>query len=297
MLGAMAGDIAGSIYERRNIKTKDFDFFSPGCRFTDDTVMTAAVGEALLFWDSLGENRPQIPDFGTFLKKWGRTFPRVGYGSKFKNWVLSEDTEPYESWGNGSAMRVSPCGWAVPLGSWFQDGLEDVLKLARQSAEVTHNHPEGIKGAQAAALAIFLARHGRDSGDIPGCKRKIKGLISELFDYNLDRTLAEIRPNYRFHVSCQKSVPEAIIAFLESTDFEDAVRNAISLGGDSDTIGAITGSIAEAAYGVPDWIRSRVLKFLEPSLENVLKRQEEHLAGRRKAEKSLPADRNQTLRI
>ena len=230
MLGAIIGDIVGSVYEWNNIKTKDFPLFSEKCFFTDDTVMTIAVADALL-------NGGTANAFIDSMKKFGRLYPNAGYGSRFENWLHSDEREPYNSWGNGSAMRVSPCGW-------FAESLEEAEALAKKSAAVTHNHPEGIKGAQATAAAIYLARNETK-------KDKIKEYIESKYNYDLSRTLDAIRPSYRFNETCQETVPEAIIAFLESSSFEDAIRNAISLGGDSDTLAAITGSIAEAAYGIP----------------------------------------------
>lgn len=237
MLGAVIGDVVGSIYERNNIKTKDFELFKPTCSFTDDTVMTIAVAKALLVTK---EKTAGTVD-ERFLKKelikqmqeYGRKYPYAGYGGTFCRWLMLENPQPYNSFGNGSAMRVSPCGYIAVT-------LEEALELAKISAEVSHNHPEGIKGAQATATAIFLARCGKT-------KEEIKQYIEEYF-YILDRTLDEIRPEYCFNESCQGTVPQAIQAFLESTDFEDAVRNAVSLGGDSDTLAAITGSIAWAFY-------------------------------------------------
>ena len=245
MLGAIIGDIVGSVYEWHNIKTKDFPFFREDCFFTDDTVMTVAVAEAI-------RNGGTSDDYIDAMKKWGRLFPGAGYGGRFGGWVLSEDREAYNSWGNGSAMRVSPCAWAY-------DTLEEVEQAAEVSAAVTHNHPEGIKGAQATAACIFLARKGKS-------KQEIKAYVENTYEYDLSRTLDEIRPVYRFNESCQETVPEAIIAFLESSGFEDAIRNAISLGGDSDTLAAITGSIAEAAYGIPEEISSHALSILDDCL-------------------------------
>ncbi|NES82238.1 MAG: ADP-ribosylglycohydrolase family protein [Moorea sp. SIO2B7] len=242
MLGAIAGDIIGSVYERRsnNIKTKDFPLFSPKSRFTDDTVLSVAVTDVIL---NGGEYADKI-------KQYYRRYPYAGYGGNFKFWAKYNSNEPYNSWGNGSAMRVSPVGFAFK-------NLEEVLNEAKRSAEVTHNHPEGIKGAQATATSIFLSRTGKS-------KSEIKSYIETTFDYNLSQTLAEIRPNYGFDVSCQGSVPQAIISFLESTDFEDAIRNAISLGGDSDTIACITGGIAQAFYGgVPETIAQQALSRLD----------------------------------
>lgn len=249
MLGAIIGDIVGSVYEWHNIKTKDFPLFSEACFFTDDTVMTVAVAEAI-------KNGGKSNDFIDSMKKWGRLYPDAGYGARFGGWILSNDREPYNSWGNGSAMRVSPCAWAF-------NTLEEVEQAAKNCAAVTHNHPEGIKGAQATAAAIFLAKNGAS-------KNQIKTYICEKYGYDLSRTIDEIRPAYRFNESCQDTVPQAIIAFLESNDFEDAIRNAISLGGDSDTLAAITGSIAEAAYGVPEEIRQNALGFLDERIRTVV---------------------------
>ena len=230
MLGAIIGDIVGSVYEWNNIKTKDFPLFRKECFFTDDTIMTIAVADALL-------NGGTTDDFIDSMKKFGALYPDAGYGGGFRKWLFSDNREPYNSWGNGSAMRVAPCGW-------FANSLEEAESLAEKSAAVTHNHPEGIKGAQATAAAIYLARTGTK-------KDKIREYVESKYSYDLSRTLDEIRPIYRFNETCQETVPEAIIAFLESHGFEDAIRNAISIGGDSDTLAAITGSIAEAAYGIP----------------------------------------------
>lgn len=248
MNGAIIGDIVGSIYEWNNIKSKDFPLFSPGCFFTDDTVMTLAIAEGLI-------NGGSAEDFIAAIKKYGRLYPDSGYGGRFGSWLFSDNINPYNSWGNGSAMRVSPVAWAFDI-------LSEVEKYAEISAAVTHNHPEGIKGAQATAAVIFLARKGKT-------KEEIKAYIENKYGYNLNRSLDEIRPNYRFNESCQETVPEAIIAFLESVDFEDAIRNVISLGGDSDTLATITGSIAEAAYGIPKEIKEKALSILDQGLLDV----------------------------
>ena len=245
MIGAIVGDIIGSVYEWNNIKTKDFPFFSRECFFTDDTVMTLAVAEGLM--NGGGEDA-----FITAMKKFGRLYPNAGYGGRFGSWLFSDDIGSYNSWGNGSAMRVSSVAWAF-------DTIPKVEEYAKISAAVTHNHPEGIKGAQATAICILLARKGKS-------KSEIKEYVESNYGYDLNRTLDEIRPNYRFKESCQETVPEAITAFLESVDFEDAIRNAISLGGDSDTLAAITGSIAEAAYGVPKEIEDEAMTFLDQYL-------------------------------
>ena len=234
MLGAIIGDIVGSPYEftQNNIKTTDFPLFSNKSKFTDDTVMTVAVAEGAMQGHGSPEStREAIIDA---MHKYGRMFPFAGYGQKFFLWLGTKKHTPYGSYGNGSTMRVSPVAWAY-------DTLEDVERYARISAEVTHNHPEGIKGACSTAAAIFMGRNG-------ATQEEIRAYISERYGYDLSRTLTEIRPGYIHVESCQESVPEAIIAFLESTSFENAIRKAVSLGGDSDTIAAITGSIAEGFY-------------------------------------------------
>ena len=239
MIGAIAGDIIGSPYEFAGMKRVDFPLFIEKCRFTDDSVMTIAVAEVIL------HKRSYVDSF----KRWGLAYPYAGYGGMFHEWLFSDNIEPYNSFGNGSAMRVSPIGFAF-------DSLEEVLEEAKRSAEVTHNHLEGIKGAQSVASAIFLARIGKS-------KEAIKKYITTQFGYNLSRTLDEIRPSYSFRVTCQDSVPEAIIAFLESNDWEDAVRKGVSLGGDADTIGCIVGGIAQAYYkGIPEHIEKQVFKIL-----------------------------------
>jgi ADP-ribosylglycohydrolase len=246
MIGAIAGDIIGSVYEWVNIKTTDFPLFSSENFFTDDTVLTVAVADCILHGH----------DYAEKFREYTRDYPGRGYGGAFLNWASAPDSMPYNSWGNGSAMRVSPVGFAFKK-------LEDVLEEARKSAEVTHNHPEGIKGAQAAATAIFLARSGEK-------KLKIKSYIEETFRYDLSQSLDSVRSHYKFDVSCQGSVPQAIIAFLESSDYEDAVRKAISIGGDSDTIACITGGIAQAFYGsVPDFIKKRVTEILDNRLNRI----------------------------
>ncbi|HHU18615.1 MAG TPA: ADP-ribosylglycohydrolase family protein [Clostridiales bacterium] len=275
MLGAIIGDIVGSVYEWNNIKTKDFPLFRDDCFFTDDTVMTIAAADAIM-------NGGGLDDFIDAYKKWGRLYPDSGYGGRFGSWIHSDDRKPYNSWGNGSAMRVSPCAWVLNCGFYARTGCwpSNGWECVTRSAEVTHNHPEGIKGAQATAAAIFLSRFYAEGHSFDYCKpwsleelkAEIKKLIESNLGYDLSRTLDEIRPTYRFNESCQETVPQAIIAFLESTDFEDAIRNAISLGGDSDTLAAITGSIAEAAYGIPDWIRDKALGYLDEPLRDVYNR-------------------------
>ena len=279
MLGAIVGDIVGSVYEWNNIRTKDFPLFSERGFFTDDTVMTIAVAEAIM-------DGGEKDNFIDSMKKWGRLYPDSGYGGNFRRWLFSDDREPYNSWGNGSAMRVSPCGWMMDCGFCARTGMwpSNARAKAQLSAEVTHNNPEGIKGALAVVDAIFMCRFyvggfGDDMGNsvsdemtFDEWKIRIKNHIEQEHGYNLNRTLDEIRPIYRFNESCQETVPEAIIAFLESTDFEDAIRNAISLGGDSDTLAAITGSIAEAVYGIPKDIEEKALSYLDAPLRGVYDR-------------------------
>ena len=245
MFGAIIGDVVGSVYEFRPHKSKGFPLFSnrfgKRSHFTDDTVMTLAVAHGLADGGT--------PDaFIDAMKQFGAEFPHAGYGHKFRKWLKSDDREPYNSWGNGSAMRVSPC-------AWYATTLAEVERLAEVSAAVTHHHPEGIKGAKAVAAAIHLARAGKS-------KIEIRDYVESTYGYDLHRTLAEIRPRYKFDSSARGSVPEAIIAFLESTDFEDAIRNAVSLGGDADTQAAISGSVAEAAYGIPLEIEEEAKNYL-----------------------------------
>lgn len=225
MLGAILGDIIGAPYEHDAPKHTDFPLFSSWSRFTDDTVLTVATAHALL------EGVP----YARAYHEYGNRYPRAGYGKAFRGWLASDDPQPYNSWGNGSAMRVSPIGWAMT-------SVEDVLAEAERTAAVSHDHPEGIRGAQAVALAVFLARTGSS-------KAEIRTVVRDYIGYPLERTLEDIRPNYHFDVSCQGSVPEALTAFLESDDLEHAIRLAISLGGDADTQAAIAGGIAEAFYG------------------------------------------------
>ena len=258
MLGAIIGDIIGSPYEWHNINTKEFRLFRRRSRFKDDSVMTIAVAEALL----IAKNRGLLEDEAAVkellidaMHKWGNEYPNAGYGGSFIKWLALDSAEPYNSWGNGSAMRVSPAGWMA-------DDLEGTRRLARWTAEVTHNHPEGVKGAESVASAIFLARTGCS-------KAEIKEYVVTEFGYDLDRTCDEIRPDYEFDVSCQGSVPEAIIAFLEGEDFEDVIRNAVSLGGDSDTIAAMAGSIAEAFYEIPAWIEMEAMSRMDEGMLDV----------------------------
>ena len=257
MYGAILGDIIGSPYEfDRGGKTKNFPLFSARSEFTDDTVMTLAVAEAFLDMQP-GEGEKVARDrLVDALQKWGRRYPNAGYGARFILWLHSTRPEPYNSWGNGSAMRVSSVGW-------LYNDLETVRRMARLSAEVTHNHPEGIKGAEATAAAICLARTGSTKGEI-------KTYIEENFRYDLSRSCSEIRPGYRHVESCQETVPEAITAFLEGESFEDVIRNAVSLGGDCDTLTCIAGAVAEAFYGVPEKLKAECRKRMPEDLLAVL---------------------------
>lgn len=246
MYGAIAGDIIGSIYEIRNMKKTDFKLFKQTSRITDDTVMTIAIA------DSLTNDIP----YKESMLKWGNLYPKVGYGGRFKKWLKGDIKEAYNSFGNGSAMRVSPCG--------YLENMEQVLEEAKKSALPTHNHPEGIKGAQSVAAAIFLARKGNSKADI-------KSYIETNFNYDLSPTPDEIRPSYSFDVTCQGSVPESICCFLASSDVENAIRLAVSLGGDADTQAAIAGSIAEAFYqGIPTNIMNEISERIPPEMKVII---------------------------
>ncbi|MBR3334616.1 MAG: ADP-ribosylglycohydrolase family protein [Clostridia bacterium] len=264
MYGAILGDMVGSVYEWHNIKTKEFPLLVPRSCFTDDSAMTVAVAEALL--DSLGkdpEERKQA--VVRSMQKWGRKYPDAGYGGRFYNWLYARDPQPYGSWGNGSAMRVSSAGWLF-------DTLEETRQAARDTACVTHDHPEGLKGAEATAAVIWLARNGRG-------KAEIRQFVEKEF-YPLKQTCDQIRPEYRFDVSCQGTVPQAITAFLEGNGFEDVIRTAVSLGGDCDTLTCIAGGMAEAVYGVPEDLKEACRQRLEPDMVKVLDRFEKHLKDR-----------------
>jgi ADP-ribosylglycohydrolase len=247
LLGAITGDIVGSVYEQAGMKRTDFPLFSPGCRFTDDTVLTVAVAEVLL----------EGGDYADAFVDYFWRYPDAGYGGGFFRWASERQRLPYNSWGNGSAMRVSPVAYAF-------DTVDEVLEEAARSAAVTHDHPEGIKGAQAIAAAMFLARQSES-------RDAIRAYITQTFGYDLSRTVDEIRPDYVFDVSCRGSVPPAIIAFLDSTDFEDGVRKAVSLGGDSDTLACMAGAIAEAFYGgVPNDILVRAMDHIPSDLRHTV---------------------------
>ena len=267
MYGAILGDIIGSPFEfDRGDKTKNFDLFSEGCGFTDDSVMTIAVGEALLAVGPKAAVKEIEEAIASNMQDWGGRYPHAGYGGRFRHWLKEKNPKPYGSYGNGSAMRVSAAGW-------LYDSMERTREVARATANVTHNHPEGIKGAEATASAIYMARNGSS-------KEEIKEYIEGEFHYNLDRTLDEIRPEYHMDETCQRTVPEAIIAFLESKDFEDAVRNAVSLGGDTDTLGAITGSIAEAFYGIPAVLIAECKSRIDKGMMTDVLDEFDHVLGR-----------------
>lgn len=248
MIGAIAGDIIGSVYEATNFKPEyDFPLFGDDSEFTDDTVLTVALADSIL----------SKADFKIIIREYVKRYPYRSYGGSFLKWAFSHSDKPYNSWGNGSAMRVSSIGWAY-------DDINNVLEKAKQSAEITHNHPEGIKGAQATALSVYLSRQNIT-------KPEIKKEIETRFGYNLDFNLKELRNNYQFDVSCQGTVPQAIYTFLESESFEDSIRKAIYIGGDSDTLACINGSIAEAFYkGVPEEIKIQVKSRLDSRLLKVV---------------------------
>lgn len=253
MLGAIIGDIVGSPYETNSHKRKDFTLFMPGCRPTDDSLMTIAVGCACVeagiqsetaFKEVLAEKMKQI----------GLQYPDAGFGKRFYQWMALDENEPYGSNANGSAMRVSPVAWAA-------SSLDEAETVAKWSAEITHDHPEGIRGAQAIAAAIYLARTGKN-------KVEIRQYITKKY-YDLDFTLDQTRPTYKFDMSCEGSVPQAIVCFLEAKDFEDAIRNGVSLGGDGDTQASIAGAIAEAFFGIPEELQEQVFDYLDENLQDL----------------------------
>ena len=253
MIGAIIGDIVGSRFEFDNFKSKDFEMFDTECDFTDDSVMTLAIAKALQSYETITDMEAFKKHLAKVMHEVGMRYPHCGYGGRFYVWMMKNQTEPYNSYGNGSAMRVSPVGW-------FATSLEECEALAAATAEVTHNHYEGVKGAVAVAGAIYLARTGHSMDEI---KEYIKNY------YTIDFTLDEIRDDYDFYEICQKSVPQALEAFFESNSFEDAIRNAISIGGDSDTIAAITGSIAEAFYGADEDMKETALSYLDSYLLDI----------------------------
>lgn len=250
MLGAIVGDIVGSIYEFAPTKSVNFDFFTPWSKFTDDTVMTLAVAKWLM------EDDAHTPSYLIFcMQELGAAYPGAGYGARFAGWLCEDDPQPYNSWGNGAGMRVSPVGL-------YAKTLDEALALAAVTASVSHNHPEGVKGAQAIAACMFLCRQGKT-------KAEIKEFIEKTFFYNLDRTIAEVRPCYEFDVSCQGSVPESIMAFLEGSSFEEVVRLAVSLGGDADTQGCMAGAIAACMYPIPEDIVTMCDSILTDDLREI----------------------------
>ena len=255
MLGAIFGDIVGSVYERKNTKREDFPLLSKWSHPTDDSMMTLAVARALM--NTWGRSDDEIrAELVRSMQDLGRRYPNAGYGGTFQRWLRDDNPRPYNSWGNGAAMRVSACGWAGQT-------IDEVKAMSRAVTQVSHNHPEGIKGAEATSVATFLARTGKS-------KDEIRATILRDY-YPIDFTLDEIRPIYRFDVSCQGSVPQALEAFFESDSFEDAIRNAISIGGDSDTIAAIAGAVAGAYYGIPNQIKAKVSTFLDRQLAETLR--------------------------
>ena len=250
MLGAIIGDIVGSIYEFQNTKSMDFDLITPWSNFTDDSVMTLAVAKWLV------EDEAHTIHYLIYcMQELGNRYPTVGYGGSFIAWLREDEPQPYNSWGNGAGMRVSPVGL-------YAKTLDEALALAALTASVSHNHPEGVKGAQAIATSVFLCKEGKS-------KLEIKEYIENTFYYNLNRTIAEIRPRYEFNESCQGSVPEAIIAFLEGNSFEEVIRLAVSLGGDSDTIGAMAGAIAACCYEIPQSISDKCNAILTEDLREI----------------------------
>jgi ADP-ribosylglycohydrolase len=261
MLGAIIGDVVGSRFEFNNHRSKNFDLFGEGCFATDDSIMTLAVAKAILAcegdWEKLGEQAVK------HMQEIGRKHPNCGFGGMFNRWIFSDDPKPYNSFGNGAAMRVSPCG--------FIARTEDEAKLlSRKVTEVTHNHEEGIKGAEATTVAIFMARQG-------AAKTEIRERVERDY-YKMYFTLDDIRETYKFNETCQETVPQAIVAFLESVTFEDAVRNAVSIGGDSDTLAAIAGAIAEACYDVPALLKLKALTYLDDELRGIFREWEQFIS-------------------
>ena len=264
MYGAIIGDIIGSRFEfDSGDKSRNFEFFTPECEFTDDTVMTIAVAEALMDAGKDADEKTVKTELIKSMKKWGKRYPDAGYGARFISWVLTEDPEPYGSYGNGSGMRVSPVGW-------LYDTIERTREVARWTSEVTHNHPEGIKGAESTAAAIFMARTGAS-------QEAIKKYLTEEFGYNLTRTLDEISPSYYHVEDCMRTMPEAFTCFLEANSYEETIRNVMYIGGDTDTLGAIAGAIAEAFWGIPDEITRRLPDYLTKSLMDVVTRFEKEI--------------------
>jgi ADP-ribosylglycohydrolase len=266
--GAIAGDVIGSMYEWHPVKTEDFPLFGRRSHFTDDSVLTVATADALL----------TDGDFTRAYRAWGLAWPDAGYGGRFSMWMRRPEAHPYGSYGNGSAMRSSPAAYAA-------DSIEDVLRIAETTAAVTHNHPQGIIGAQALAGSVFIAMQAASNGDEAACKKEVRNFLEERCGYDMSRTVADIRPGYSFDVTCQGSVPEALICFLEATNFESAVRKAISLGGDSDTQACIAGAVAGALWGVPQSIWAQVRALLDESMIRILS------AFQERFRKNIPAAR------
>lgn len=257
MYGAIIGDIIGSRFEfDRGSKSREFELFTPRCNFTDDTVMTVAVAEALMNAGKDSDEKTIKSELIKSMKMWGQRYPDAGYGGRFIRWVLSEEPKPYGSYGNGSGMRVSSVGW-------LYDSLERTREVARWTAEVTHNHPEGIKGAESVAAAIFMARNGAS-------KDEIKKYIEDEFGYNLNRTLDEISPSYHHVEDCMRTMPEAFTCFLEADSYEETVRNVMYIGGDTDTLAAIAGAVAEASWGIPEDIIDSGMNFLSSDILDVV---------------------------
>ena len=259
MYGAITGDIIGSQFEfDRGNKSREFELFGKNCEYTDDTVMTVAVAEALLDAGKDADEKTVKEKLICSLKKWGKKYPYAGYGNRFKLWVLSDKSEPYGSYGNGSGMRVSPVGW-------LYDSMERTREVAIWTAEITHNHPEGIKGAESTAAAIFMARHH-------AAFEEISNYIEDEFGYDLSRTLDEIRPDYCHVEDCMKTMPEAFTCFLEAGSYEECIRNVMYIGGDTDTLGAIAGAIAEAYWGIPEDLIRKAKEYLPDDIKAVVER-------------------------
>lgn len=257
LLGAIIGDVVGSRFEFSNYRAKDFELFHEKCFITDDSIMTLAIAKA--FIESKSDYSDLQDNTIKYMQKLGKQYPNRGYGLRFNQWIYSDMPKPYNSFGNGSAMRVSPVGWVAKT-------EKEVRLLSKVVTEVTHNHPEGIKGAEATAIGVYLAKKGKSKDDI-------QQTLSWNY-YDVDFTIDEIRPTYRFNETCQETVPQALQAFYESVDFEDAIRTAISVGGDSDTLAAITGSIAEAYYKIPERIKFVIENYIrlnEPELFEIYK--------------------------
>ena len=255
MIGAIFGDIVGSVYEFDNVKTKEFQLFTDKCKFTDDTVMTVAVADALMQFDKVSDLEAFKKVLIRTMHRYGKKYPCAGYGGHFRMWLRNKETAPYGSYGNGSAMRVSPV-------AWYANSLDEARSLAKASAEITHNHPEGIKGAVVTAGATYLARTGATMAEI-------KEFVSGYYDMNF--TLDEIRPSYYFNETCQHTVPQAMQAFFESTSFEDTIRNGISIGGDSDTLCSICGAVAEAYYGMTQHEKAVAMSYLDEPMREVVR--------------------------